>query len=214
MMRVLLGAILLTLASAIPSQACKACKMKGGGGGGSAGAGGNFSQGGGEGGGGGGGFQRGPRGGGSGGFHGGGRQGRMGHHESKGTMLGHRLLIHRNDLELTPAQQDKIKAIMRDTKKKANTHKAVIENLKIDIHAGMGTGSTDGSAVKRLVDKKYAEKAKLSKLYVDAQVAFENVLTKEQSNDIRDHRYGLDQRGDDDDGHEHDHEEVEVEIKR
>lgn len=191
MKHILLGAVLLGLAAA-PSaaQACKSCQLRSGGGGG--------------------GqrhqilkrswIQKGSR---------------HGHH--KGVHLdkvvmkkGHLLLKYRGELDLTPDQQDKIKGALGNAKKKGNTLKAVIENLKIDIRAAMDTEKIDAAAVKRLIDKKYAAKAKLAKGYVDAQAAMQNVLTRDQLQDLRDYRYGID----DEDGDEDDEEEVEIEIKR
>ena len=203
---------------------CKACKLRGGSGGSGGGHHGMKAGGGGA----SGGFggprrmmkhrwvQKGGRGGGGSFGRGGKRWGRGGYKHKKAgldkmvLMKGHMLLKHRTELDLTPEQQDKITKALADVKKKGNTLKAQIDNYKIDIHMAMRSEKMDASAVKRLIDKKYAAKTKLAKTYVDVQAAMQKVLSKEQLEDIREYRYGL---NDDDDENEEEI-EVEVEIKR
>lgn len=111
--------------------------------------------------------------------------------QQKVMMKGHMLMMHAAALKLTPAQQDEIKKALHDANKKNNTLTAEIDNLKIDIHAGLAEEKIDAAKLKNLIDKKHAAKAKSAKLWVEAQASMQGVLNKEQLEEIRAFRYGL-----------------------
>ena len=119
---------------------------------------------------------------------------------------GNMLLMAAAPLKLTDAQRDKVKDAMRSAKKQVNTLKAEVENIGIDIRAALQGDDADSGKLKKLVDQKYAAKAKIAKTLIDAHAAIDATLTKEQKEDIRNHRMGFD-RDEEEDGEEDEEEE-------
>lgn len=110
---------------------------------------------------------------------------------------GNMILMAAGPLELTDAQKDKIADAMRSAQKQVNSLNAEVENIGIDLRAALHGGDADAGKLKKLVDQKYAAKAKIAKTLIDAHAAIDGTLTQEQKEDIRNHRMGF--KGDEDD---------------
>lgn len=90
------------------------------------------------------------------------------------------MLKHSDALDLSKEQKKSIGQLKTKIKKTMIRRKAEVEALAVDIRAKLHEEKADAAAIHALVDKKYAEKKKLSKAIIDALIELKGIPTKQQ----------------------------------
>lgn len=90
------------------------------------------------------------------------------------------LLRHREELGLSDAQVDKIRALETETNKKSIQQTADVKIAALDIQSKLRGDNVDLQEINALIDQKYALKAKEAKLLTAAYVDLKAQLTEEQ----------------------------------
>ncbi|MBD3379009.1 MAG: hypothetical protein GF408_00910 [Candidatus Omnitrophica bacterium] len=90
------------------------------------------------------------------------------------------ILKNQDELGLSDAEIDRVKALKIKTKKFMIDQKAKIKKIKVDIWAELMEDDTNIDKVNGLIDDKYDLKAEKAKYLVNSYVVLKNTLTDDQ----------------------------------
>lgn len=99
----------------------------------------------------------------------------------------HMVLRNKKELEITDEQEQAIRKLKYDTKKKVITMKAEADVIAVDIKSMMyDDDPMDTEAINALIDKKYEIKKNKAKILIGAYAELKKILTAEQKDKLRD----------------------------
>jgi len=97
----------------------------------------------------------------------------------------HFILMNRDEVGLSDAQEKEIRELKAGTKKVLIRKKAEIDVIAVDIKMHMHEDTIDLDAVNKLIDEKYDIKKAKAKVLVAATAELKETLTEEQTEKLR-----------------------------
>jgi len=95
------------------------------------------------------------------------------------------LWLHKNYLEITDEQIEKLKGIKHSTIKDIIRAKADVEIIAVDVKSALWEDKIDLGNVNKLIDSKYDAKKKIAKAYVTALAGIQDVLNDAQNAKVK-----------------------------
>jgi len=105
------------------------------------------------------------------------------------------ILMNAEALKITDDQRKAVKTIKIDAKKNLIRQNAEIEIISIDVRSMMHEDKVDTKKIHALLDKKFEIKKNLAKSMIDSFVKLNNVLSKEQRDNLRNLYYASKKKG-------------------